>query len=148
MEELLAQGVDPATHYGGGTIMGPCESLNPDGLRFLLEHGADQNYRDRDGSALDMVQNTYQHEHRAECLELLVQAGPNCTDCAEMDILTRRIDLLRASLAVDPRLVDAHSGFRQEGETGFGAFSAGRPFTGRPSCTSAPSTGPSRPPGS
>ena len=95
MEELLTHGVDPATHYGGGTIMGPCESLNPDGLRFLLEHGADPNYRDRDGSALDMVLDTYQHEHREECLELLVQAGANYTDGAEMDILRGRIDLLQ-----------------------------------------------------
>ena len=128
MEELLAHGVDPATHYGGGTIMGPCESLNPDGLRFLLEHGADPNYRDGDGSALDMVLNTYQHEHREECLELLVQAGARCTDCAEMDILRGRIEPLRARLAGDPGLVDAHSGFRQEGETGFGGFFGGAPL--------------------
>ena len=128
MEELLAQGVDPATHYGGGTIMGPCESLNPDGLRFLLQHGADPNYRDRDGSALDMVLNTYQHEHREECLELLVQAGASYTDGAEMDILRGRIDLLRARLAGDPRLVDAHSGFRQQWETGFGGFFGGAPL--------------------
>ena len=128
MEELLVHGVDPATHYGGGTIMGPCESLNPDGLRFLLEHGADPNYRDRDGSALDMVLNTYQHAHREECLELLVQAGANCADGAEMDILRGRTDLLRARLAGNPRLVDAHSGFRQEGETVFGGFFGGAPL--------------------
>ena len=128
MEELLGHGVDPATHNGGGTIMGPCESLNPDGLRFLLEHGADPNYRDRDGNALDMVLNTYQHEHREECLELLVQAGARYTDGAEMDILRGRIDLLRARLAGDPRLVDAHSGFRQEGEAGFGGFFGGAPL--------------------
>ena len=128
MEELLAHGVDPATHYGGGTIMGPCESLNPDGLRFLLEHGADPNYRDRDGSALDMVLDTYQHEHREECLELLVQAGANYTDGAEMDILRGRIDLLQGRLADDPGLVDAHSGFRQEGDRGFGGFFGGAPL--------------------
>ena len=128
MEELLAQGGDPGAHSGGGTIMGPCESLNPDGLRFLLEHGADPNYRDRDGSALDMILNTYQHEHREECLELLVQAGASYTDGAEMDILRGRIDLLRARLAGDPRLVDAYSGFRQEGETGFGGFFGGAPL--------------------
>ena len=128
MEELLAHGVDPAAHYGGGTIMGPCESLNPDGLRFLLEHGVDPNYRERDGSALDMVLDTYQHEHREECLELLVQAGAHYTDGAEMDILRGRIDLLRARLAEDPGLVDAHSGFRQEGDRGFGGFLGGAPL--------------------
>ena len=128
MEELLAHGVDPAAHYGGGTIMGPCESLNPDGLRFLLEHGADPNYRDTDGSALDMVLDTYQHEHREECLELLVQAGANYTDGAEMEILRGRIDLLQGRLADDPGLVDAHSGFRQEGDGGFGGFFGGAPL--------------------
>ena len=128
MEELLAHGVDPVTHYGGGTIMGPCESLNPDGLRFLLEHGADPNYGDGDGSALDMVLNTYQHEHREECLELLVQAGAHYNDCAEMDVLRGRLDLLQARLAEDPGLVGAHSVFRQEGERGFGGFFGGAPL--------------------
>ena len=148
MEELLAQGVDPGAHSGGGTIMGPCESLNPDGLRFLLEHGADPNYRDRDGSALDMILNTYQHEHREECLELLVQAGASYTDGAEMDILGGGSTCCGRGWPGIPGSWTPTQVSGRRGKRDSAAFSAGRPFTGQPSCISAPSTGTSRRPGS
>ena len=119
MEVLVEYGLEAQTFQDGRTIMGPCESLNPEGLRFLLAHGADPNFTtDNMGSPLDLVICTYAHSKRNECLDILIEAGAHFEDCAEMDILRGRVDLLEQRLDQQPDLVHHHSNFRQGGEFG------------------------------
>jgi hypothetical protein len=90
-----------------GSVMGPCETLNPDGLRFLIELGAE--LCDESGDPLapvGMLLETY-GRHPSEkhaCLEMIGEriALP---DTAPMAVHRGRLDLLEALVRHDPGLV-------------------------------------------
>jgi len=100
---LHAMGAQPTP----GCVMGPCETLNADGLAFLLGLGAE--LADEHGDRLAPVAlllQTYcrgpQQKHR--CLELVSKRGIKLPDSPVMALHRGRIDLLEAHLARDPQL--------------------------------------------
>jgi ankyrin repeat protein len=101
---LHAMGARPTP----GMVMGPCETLNPDGLAFLFELGAD--LADADGDRLAPVAlllQTYCRgpEGKHRCLELVAERGIALPDTPVMALHRGRIDLLEAHLRRDPKLV-------------------------------------------
>jgi len=91
-----------------GSVMGPCETQNGDGLAFLLEHGAE--IADEQGNRLApvaLVLQTYCRnpigKHR--CLELLAEQGIEPPDTPAMALHRGRIDLLDRHLRHNPALL-------------------------------------------
>jgi len=91
-----------------GSIMGPAETQNFEGMSLLLELGAE--LRDADGDRLApvaMVLETYcrnvNGKHR--CLELLASRGIELPDTPTMALHRGRIDLLEKHLQRDPQLL-------------------------------------------
>jgi ankyrin repeat protein len=92
MELLVRRGADvnAAWHGGFPIIFAPCETLDRDALRWLLEHGADPNCggearwkstgHQHPGTALEYVLGTYARskEDLSACAELLREAGGRC----------------------------------------------------------------------
>ena len=88
---LIEHGADPNGQYEsapnefkyGPIILASCEFLNPIGLKWLLENGADANgYPSNSGhfqclTPLEMVRDTYSPntENKQACIDLLVAAG-------------------------------------------------------------------------
>jgi ankyrin repeat protein len=92
-----------------GCVMGPCETLNPEGLALLFELGAE--LADEHGSRLApvaLILQTYcrgpQGKHR--CLELVAERGIALPDTPPMAVHRGRIDLLEVHLRRDPLLLD------------------------------------------
>jgi ankyrin repeat protein len=88
-----------------GSIMGPCETQNSDGLAFLLELGAELCDRLGDRSApVAMVLGTYcrNTQGKHECLELLARHGAILADTPSMAVHRGRVDLLERHLQADP----------------------------------------------
>ncbi len=82
MELLVAHGADVNALWHGHfpIIFAPCESLDPDGLRWLLDHGANPNVaregRKYPGTALDHVIGGYaRSENLGQCIDFLIDAG-------------------------------------------------------------------------
>jgi ankyrin repeat protein len=77
MELLVAHGADVNALWHGHypIIHAPCESLNPQGLLWLLQHGADPN--PRPGTALDYAIETYARSlpRLSACIDALLHAG-------------------------------------------------------------------------
>jgi len=91
-----------------GMVMGPCETLNPDGLAFLLELGA--KLADDRGDRLApvaMLLQTYCRgpENKHHCLELAAEQGVALPDTPPMALHRGRIDPLEAHLRRDPQLL-------------------------------------------
>jgi hypothetical protein len=93
-----------------GLVMGPCETLNADGLALLLELGAE--LADAHGDHLAPVAlllETYcrwpKGKHR--CLALVAERGMALPDTPPMAMHQGRIDLLEAHLRRDPRLLNS-----------------------------------------
>ncbi len=114
MELLLSYGADVNAHWNGNypIILAPCETVNPVGLKWLLDHGADPNPHceaENDwGSPLDMVIGTYSRSrNQSECIDLLINAGGTGQYSAfpSMFIHRGRLDLLKESIDADPDLV-------------------------------------------
>jgi len=91
-----------------GSVMGPCETQNADGLAFLLDHGAE--IADSHGNRLApaaLILETYCRnpagKHR--CLELLAQHGVDLPDTPVMALHRGRIDLLERHLRLDRTLL-------------------------------------------
>jgi ankyrin repeat protein len=91
-----------------GLVMGPCETLNADGLALLFELGAE--LADEHGDRLAPVAlllQTYcrgpQGKHR--CLDLVAERGIALPDTPPMAVHRGRIDLLEAHLRRDPQLL-------------------------------------------
>jgi len=102
--QLHAMGARPGRH----ALMGPAETLNAAGMKFLLEMGAE--ISDADGDPLGpvaMVLEGYgRHpQGKHECLELLAQHGITLPDTPAMAIHRGRIDLLEKHLRNDPGLL-------------------------------------------
>lgn len=90
-----------------GSVMGPCETLNPDGLAFQLELGAPLTDQDGDPLApVGLILQTYCRnpigKHR--CLEIVATAGIALPNTPTMAVHRGRLDLLEAHLARDPSL--------------------------------------------
>jgi ankyrin repeat protein len=95
-------------HATPGCIMGPCETLNAEGLAFLFELGAE--LADEHGDRLSpiaLLLQTYcrgpKGKHR--CLELVTERGITPPDTPVMALHRGRIDLLESHLQRDPRLL-------------------------------------------
>jgi ankyrin repeat protein len=91
-----------------GLVMGPCETLNADGLAFLLGLGAD--LADQHGNRLAPVAlllQTYCRgpEQKHRCLELVAGRGVKLPDTPVMAVHRGRIDLLEEHWRRDPQIV-------------------------------------------
>ena len=98
-----------------GLVMGPCETLNADGLAFLLGLGAELADAHGDRMApVALILETYCRgpEGKHGCLELVAEHGVALPDTPVMALHRGRIDLLEAHLRRDPRLV--HRTFSHE----------------------------------
>jgi hypothetical protein len=89
--------------------MGPCETLNPNGLAFLFELGAE--FGDEHGDRLApiaLLLQTYSRgpEQKHKSLELLVAHGIALPDTPVMALHRGRIDLLEVQLGRDRSLLD------------------------------------------
>ena len=91
-----------------GMVMGPCETLNPEGLAFLLALGADLTDKDGDRLApLALLLQTYCRgpENKHRCLELVAKRGVALPDTPPVAMHRGRIDLLEEHLRRDPQLL-------------------------------------------
>ncbi len=103
-------GADPKGLYapGYGTVLFPaCEYLNPEGIDYLLRHGADPAARvSRLDGPRDALAHLLHTHHRSplkpRCIQLLLQAGAPAADTAELAIHRGSLPLLRAALDRDP----------------------------------------------
>ena len=92
-----------------GLVMGPCETLKPEGLEFLIELGAE--LADASGNRqapVALLLETYGRAPAAKhrCLEVLAEHGQNYPDTPMMAFHRGRIDLLERHLARDPSLIE------------------------------------------
>jgi len=114
MELLLRYGADV-----NGLCMGwfpmlfyPCENLEPEPLKWLLDHGADPNRgipHEPENTALDYVLRTYPRDpqRHTACIEALLAAGARTRYDLPgvLAILRGRTDELAALLSADPALL-------------------------------------------
>jgi len=91
-----------------GMVMGPCETLNAEGLAFLFELGAEltDDHGDRLAPVALLLQ-TYCRgpEGKHRCLELVAERGTALPDTPPMAVHRGRIVLLEAHLRRDPQLL-------------------------------------------
>jgi ankyrin repeat protein len=117
---LIDRGADPNGEYGadyGPIVLVPCEMHDPNGLKFLIDHGANVRTNPRrktkypvTNTPMRMVIGSYVRgrlERKHRCIELLIDAGAEFDDGPVMDIHRARIDSLRARLDADPSLLNA-----------------------------------------
>jgi Ankyrin repeat len=100
---LHAMGARPAP----GSIGGTCETLNDEGMAFLLELGAELADEQGDNLApVALLLTTYSRypEGKHRCLELVVEHGGDLPDTPVMAVHRGRIDLLEKHLRLDPQL--------------------------------------------
>ncbi len=99
-----------------GIIMGCCETLNSDGLEFLLDLGAA--VADEHGDKLApiaLVLQTYSRNPvgKHQCLEALVRYGGDLLDTALVAFHRGRIDLLEGHLLRDPELLQRRFSYEE-----------------------------------
>lgn len=110
MELLVAHGanVNAAWHGNYPIIFGPCETVDPVALKWLLEHGADPNRGDA-GTALDYLIGSYVRnpESLSACINILLDVGASTKYDLPgvLAVLRGRSDQLREQLEFDPELV-------------------------------------------
>ena len=113
MELLVANGADVNAHWNGHfpIIFAPCETLESQALRWLLDHDADPmcGGRAEQGTALDYVIGTYSRSAQlGECIDMLLGVG--CTtrrgEPAVLELLSGRTDRLAAMLESDRFLIN------------------------------------------
>ena len=80
MELLVAHGADVNALWNGNypIICAPCETLAPQALKWLFDHGADPHVTTQDyGSPLEMLICTYSRNAKGKnaCLEVFADAG-------------------------------------------------------------------------
>jgi ankyrin repeat protein len=120
LELLVSHGADVNALWHGHfpIIFAPCESLDPDALKWLIDRGADPNCRDHGyeisghpypGTALDYVIGSYgRSPHRlSTCIDILLEAGGTTRyDVPGMlPMLRGRLDSLAEQIDADPALV-------------------------------------------
>jgi len=90
-----------------GCVMGPCETLNDEGLALLFELGAELADQHDDRLApVALLLQTYcrSPESKHRCLELVAEHGIDLPDTPVMALHRGRIDLLEKHLQRDPQL--------------------------------------------
>jgi hypothetical protein len=106
MELLVTYGADVNAEWNGDfpIIFAPCESVDPEALKWLLDHGAIPNCgnsRGR-GTPLDYLIGTYVRspERLSACIDTLLDAGGTTKYHAPgvLDVLRRQLDRLAAQL--------------------------------------------------
>jgi ankyrin repeat protein len=99
-----------------GIVMGPCETFNVRGLRFLAEVQAP--FTDRRGNALAplaMLLEGYARNPAGKhaCLEILRERGTELPDTPMMALHRGRLDLLREHARRDPGLLARRFSYRE-----------------------------------
>ncbi len=90
-----------------GSVMGPSETLNAEGLALLLELGADLSDKHGDRLApVGLILETYNRDPQGKhaCLELVSRHGIDLPDTPAMAVHRGRLDLLERHLHRDPLL--------------------------------------------
>lgn len=114
MELLVSKGADVngVSKDRYPVIHSPCETVDYEAMRWLLEHGADPNCRQVDSrvriTALDYLLGSYvRTAHLPSCIDLLAAAGGQTRHDhpAVLALLRYRRDLLAQEIAIDPALV-------------------------------------------
>ena len=135
-ERFVAAGVDPCENQM--TLFQLSENLDPDGVRWMLAHGANPDFRNatkEDGSwtPLDNAMHTYpaMPKKRQETIGILLAAGAAHEDNALFDLLSGDSARLRERVKADPSLLstpfDIGHGRKQSLE--FGGQYGGAPLT-------------------
>jgi len=91
-----------------GSVMGPCETQNADGLAYLLELGAaiaDGHGNRRAPAALVLETYCRNPAGKHRCLELLAQQGIDLPETPAMAVHRGRIERLETHLRRDPRVL-------------------------------------------
>jgi ankyrin repeat protein len=110
MQLLVAHGANVNALWNGRypIVCAPCETLQPQALKWLIDHGADPNAISPDyGDCVQMIVCTYWRNPAGKqaCLEVFADAGVPFPDTAPMAIHRGRIDLLEACLAREPGIL-------------------------------------------
>src|SRR5688572_22450102 len=104
MELLVSYGADVNAACSGDfpIIFAPCESVDPQALKWLLDRGANPNCHARGGTALDYVIGTYGRdpERLSACVDLLLAAGGTTryNRPGVLEVLRRPLHLLAEQL--------------------------------------------------
>jgi len=109
---LIAHGAELAP----GEVMGPCESLNVAGLRFLAEIGAPLTDEHADPLApVALLLEGYARDPEAKhaCLAFFEEHGVELPDTPPMAFHRGRLDRLRDFLAADPKLLERRFSHRE-----------------------------------
>jgi hypothetical protein len=109
MELLVANGADVNAEWNGDfpILFAPCESVQPQAIKWLLDHGADPN-GSKAGTALDYLIGTYSRSKQlSECINILLDAGglTKYREPAVLDLLRGRLDRLSDKLDADRELI-------------------------------------------
>ena len=111
MELLVSLGADVNAECSGdfAIIFAPCESVDPQAIKWLLDRGANPNRHARGGTALDYLLGTYGRspERMSDCIDVLLAAGGTTRYNATgvLEVLRRPVDRLAEQLDADPQLV-------------------------------------------
>jgi len=109
-DALCEAGADPDGDYDPclGTVLFPaCEFINPEGIRYLLDHGADPSREviriDGPRNALDHLLRTHHRSPlKPQCVSMLLQAGVPHSDTPELAVHLGSLSRLRERLREHP----------------------------------------------
>ena len=125
MELLVGYGADVNADWNDDfpIVFAPCETVDPEALRWLLEHGADPDCMKpgRRVTALDYLIGTYvRSPDLAACVDLLIKAGgvTRYNQLGVIDCMLDRAGSLAGSLDADPALMNRRFAELDCGSTG------------------------------
>ena len=113
MDLLVSYGADVNAEWHGffPIIFSPCESVDPEALKWLLDRGANPNCGNAGGrgTALDYVIGTYERspERLSACIDMLLDAGSTTKYNAPgvLELLRNQLDRLAEQLDTDSTLL-------------------------------------------